>query len=144
MLVLAVLTGAGVAVYSTVQDNMQRVSSVPQLAMVQLEVRRDLAATGAAVLPQTIVDDLNVPGVEVQESPSSAADVVSAFRFSDTVIVLAAGTAGGCTVLVDRLAGEPSWLVDRELTTCSAQAVSGRAVDEVGGTAQEPLEVALS
>lgn len=144
MLVLAVLTGAGVGVYSTVQNNMDRVASMPNMAMVQLEVRRTLAANGATILPTDVVSALDVPGVEVQAGASSSPDVVSAFRYSDTVLVVAAGSQGGCTVLVDRLAGEPSWLVDRELTVCSAQAVSGQAVSEMGGTAQEPLEVALS
>lgn len=143
MMLLAILSGIGVATYNVVQQNMDRAASMPTLGLVQLQARKVLANTGVSAYPGDIASLIAVPQVTITTGASSSPTTVSVFRFDENTLVLAAGSAGGCTMIVDRLNDSAAYLVDRSVTSCLAQTVAGSVVGRAGGTPKEPIEVVL-
>lgn len=146
--VLGVLMALAGLTYAAVRAGADRTAAGPNLATVQLESRRYLADSGLTAYPADVVAALQprlASGpVSVSTEASSQITEVSVARVSDTVLVLAAGSAGGCLVLVDRLAGPPTWVVDRALSTCTASTLASVVTPLAGGTLREPAEADLS
>lgn len=144
MFMLAILSGIGVATYSAVQRNMESVASTPVLSLAQLQGRMVIANSGLESFPEDVVTQLSIPNVTVSTAASNSSSEVSAFRFDENTLVFAVGgSQSGCTLLVDRLDGPPSWLVDPDAVTCSAATAAPLVVSQAGGTAREALRVTL-
>jgi prepilin-type N-terminal cleavage/methylation domain-containing protein len=161
---LAVLAAWGL---SAARDSTSARSAGPVLSVVQLEVRRLMAAGAASVPPSatwladqfpstaTILADVDVDTVTLTDLASTAPTTVSVHTAVTGELFLVAGSAGGCMAVVDPFGAAPAWLYDQALDTCTASDVEAYLTAQLppfdlaaalaaGGTAAAPTEWTLS
>jgi len=116
------------------------------LGLTQMEGRRLVKTDGSFPLGLETSLPVLENYVYVSKSVYATSVTVSVFRVSANTAIYATSGSNGCFVLVDRLVGRSSWLVDHgNVSFCSAEFVAPVALSqEYFGSSTSPVSVTFN
>jgi len=146
LVIMLTLGTIAVTSYSGFKTEGKSRAGTVVLGLTQMEGRRLAKTDGSFPLGL----ETSLPVLEnyayVSKSVYATFGTVSVFRVSDDTAIYATSGSNGCFVLVDRLVGRSSWLVDYDnVSFCSAELVAPVALSrESSGSSTSPVSVTFN
>lgn len=147
VLVIMLTLGAVAATsYSHFKTEGKSRTGTVVLGLTQMEGRRLVKTDGSFPLGLETSLPVLENYVYVSKSVYATSVTVSVFRVSANTAIYATSGSNGCFVLVDRLVGRSSWLVDHgNVSFCSAEFVAPVALSqEYFGSSTSPVSVTFN